>query len=65
MQLLFASDVSLRCLDRSVPKRKPNLVELAAAIMAESGTGATKNVGRQISYAGLLGTQHTHKLLGP
>ena len=33
-----------------------NLFELAAAIMAESGTGATKIVGRQIGYAGLTGT---------
>jgi hypothetical protein len=41
MQLLFASDVALRCLDRSVPKQKPNLFEFAAAIMAESGTGAS------------------------
>ena len=55
MQLLFASDVSLRCLDRSVPEQKPNLFEFAAAIMAESGAGATKIVGRQISYAGLPG----------
>jgi hypothetical protein len=39
-----------------VPKQKPNLFEFAAAIMAESGTGATKIVGRQIGYAGLPGT---------
>src|SRR5271156_1639500 len=56
MQLLFASDVALRCLDRSVSKQKPNLFEFAAAIMAESGTGAMKIVGLQISYAGPQGT---------
>ena len=55
-KLLLAPDVSLGCLDRSVPKQKPNLFEFAAAIMAESGTGATKIVGRQIGYAGLPGT---------
>lgn len=39
-----------------MPKQKPNLFEFAATIMAESGTGATKIVGRQIGYAGLSGT---------
>jgi|ERR1019366_1217063 hypothetical protein len=56
LQFLFVPDVSLRCLDGSVSKQKPNLFEFAAAIMAESGTGATKVVGRQIDYAGLPGT---------
>lgn len=57
LYLLFATDVSLRCLDRSVPKQKPNLFEFAAAIVTESGTGvATKIVRRQIGYAGLSGT---------
>ncbi len=42
---LFAADVSLRCLDGSVAKQKSNLFEFAAAIMAESGTGATKRMG--------------------
>jgi hypothetical protein len=48
LKLLFAPDVSLRGLDRGVPKQKPNLFEFAAAIMAESGTGATQVVGLQI-----------------
>jgi hypothetical protein len=39
-----------------VPKQKPDLFEFAAAVMAESGTGATKIVRRQIGYAGLSGT---------
>src|SRR5271165_2969621 len=56
LQFLFAPDVSLRCLDGSVPKQKPNLFEFAAAIMTESGTRATKVVGCQIGYAGLPGT---------
>jgi hypothetical protein len=56
VQLLFASDVSLRCLDRSVPEQKPNLFEFAAAIMAEPGTCAAKIVGRQIGYACLSST---------
>jgi hypothetical protein len=54
--LLFATDVFLRCLDRSVPEQKPNLFEFTAAVMTESGTGATKIVGRQIGYSGLSGT---------
>ena len=36
-------------------EQKLNLFEFAAAIMAESGTGATKIVTRQIGYAGLSG----------
>jgi hypothetical protein len=40
LKLLFAPDVSLRCLDRSVSKQKLNLFEFAAALMADSGTGA-------------------------
>jgi hypothetical protein len=56
MQFLFAADISLGCLDGSVAKQKPNLFEFAAAIMAESGTGATKVGGRQMGYAGLPGT---------
>ena len=55
LQLLFAPDVSLGRLDRSVSKQKPNLLEFAAAFMAEPGTGATKIVGCQIGYAGLMG----------
>src|SRR5260370_11154469 len=39
-----------------MPKQKPNLFEFATAIVAESGTGATKIVGSQIGYAGLPGT---------
>ena len=56
MKLPLASDVALRCLDRSVPNQKLKLFEFAAAIMAESGAGATKTVRRQISYAGTQGT---------
>jgi hypothetical protein len=56
LKLLFAPDVSLRCLDRGVPKQEPNLFEFAAAIMAESGTGAPKVVRCQIGYSGLPGT---------
>jgi hypothetical protein len=55
LEFLFAADVSLRCLDGSVAKQKSNLFELAATIMTESGTGATKVVRRQIEYAGLPG----------
>ena len=36
-------------------KQELNLFDLAAAIMAESGTGATKIVGRQVGYASLAG----------
>jgi hypothetical protein len=43
-------------LDRGVSKQKLNLFEFAAAIMAESGTSATKIVRRQIGYASLTGT---------
>jgi hypothetical protein len=39
-----------------VSKQKLNLFEFAAAIMAQSSTGATKIVGRQIFYASLTGT---------
>ena len=39
-----------------MPQQKPNLFEFAAAIMAESGTGAPQIVGRQVGYAGLPGT---------
>jgi hypothetical protein len=39
-----------------VPKQKPNLFEFTAAIMAQSGTGATKIVGRKIRNAGLPST---------
>src|ERR1700744_3433341 len=55
LQFLFATDISLRCLDRSVPKQKPNLFEFAAAIVAESGAGATKVMGCQVGYACLPG----------
>jgi hypothetical protein len=40
LKFLFAPDVSLRCLDRRVPKQKSNLFEFAAAIMAEACTSA-------------------------
>lgn len=47
LQFLFAADVSLRYLHRSVAEQKLNLFQFAAAIMAEAGTGATKVVGRR------------------
>src|SRR5271165_504236 len=56
LQFLFAADVSLRCLDGSVPKQKPNLFEFAAAIVAESGAGTTKVMGGQVGDACLPGT---------
>lgn len=55
LQLLFTSDVALRCLDGGMSEQKPNLFEFTAAIMAEPGTRATKIVGRQLGDAGLLG----------
>ena len=55
MQLLFAPDVSLGCLDRSMTKQEPNLFEFAAAIVAQPSTGATKVMGRQVSDSGLAG----------
>jgi hypothetical protein len=39
-----------------MPKQKPDLFEFAAAIMAQSGTGATKIVRCQIGYAGRSST---------
>ncbi len=60
LKSLLTSDVSLSCLDRSVSEQKLNLFEFAAAIMAESGTGATKIVGRRIGYAGLSPRQRPH-----
>jgi hypothetical protein len=47
LKLLFACDVPLGCLDRSMSKQELNLFEFAAAIVAESGTSATKVVGRR------------------
>lgn len=54
---MLTSDVPLRCLDRSVTKKELNLFELAATFVAESGTGTTKVVGRQIGDAGLTSRQ--------
>jgi hypothetical protein len=51
LKLLFASDVSLRCLDRSVAKQKLNLFEFASTTMAEPGASATKIVAWQIFNA--------------
>jgi len=56
LQLLFAPDVSLRRLDGSVPEQKTNLFKFAVAIVAESGTGTTKIVWRQIRDASLSRT---------
>jgi hypothetical protein len=53
---LFAPDVSLRRLDGSVPEQKTNLFKFAVAIVAESGTGTTKIVRRQIRDASLSRT---------
>jgi hypothetical protein len=57
LQLLFAPDVSLRRLDGSVPEQKTNLFKFAVAIVAESGTGTTKIVWRQIRDASVSRTQ--------
>ena len=56
LQFLFASDISLGRLNRSVSQEKSNLFEFAAAIVAKSGTGSPKIMWSQIFYAGLAGT---------
>lgn len=48
LELLFASDVPLRRLHRSVAKQQLNLFQLASTDMAKPGTCATQVVGRQI-----------------
>ena len=48
LQLLFAPDVSLRCLNGSVPEQKPDLFEFATAIVTEPSTCTSKIVGRQM-----------------
>jgi hypothetical protein len=55
LELLFASDVPFRCLNRSVAKQKLNLFQLASTAMAKPGTRAAQVVGCQIVYAGLSG----------
>jgi hypothetical protein len=40
LKLLFASDVPLGCLNRSVAKQKLNLFEFAPTTMTQAGTGA-------------------------
>jgi hypothetical protein len=42
LKLLFASDVSLRCLYGSVAEQKLNLLEFASATMAQPGAGTAK-----------------------
>jgi hypothetical protein len=55
LKLLFASDVPVGCLDRSVAKQKLNLFEFASTTMTQAGAGAAQIVGCQIVYAGLSG----------
>jgi hypothetical protein len=55
LKLLFASDVPLRCLNRSVAKQKLNLFELASTTMAQASASAAQIVRCQIIYAGLSG----------
>jgi hypothetical protein len=57
LKLLFASDISLRCLYGSVAEQKLNLLEFASATMAQPGAGTAKIVGCQIAYAGLSGAR--------
>jgi hypothetical protein len=55
LKLLFASDVPLRGLHRSVPEEKLNLFQLASTTMAEARARSAKIVGCEIAYAGLPG----------
>ena len=55
LEILFASDVPLGCLHRSVANQKLNLFQFASTAMAKPGACATEIVGRQIVYAGLSG----------
>src|SRR5258706_8815559 len=55
LKLLFASDVPLRGLHRSVAKEKLNLFQFASTTMAQARASAAKIVGGQITYAGLPG----------
>ena len=52
LKFLFAPDVALSCLDRSVAKQKLNLFQFASTTMAEPSASATKIVGGQMVYAG-------------
>ena len=54
LKLLFASDVPLRGLHRSVPKEKLNLFHFASPTIAQARASVSKIVGCQISYAGRL-----------
>jgi hypothetical protein len=53
LKLVFASDVPLRGLHRSVAKEKLNLFQFASTTMAKARASAAKIVGCQIAYAGL------------
>lgn len=55
LKLLFASDVPLRCLHRSVAKQKLNLFHFASTTMTQAGASAAKIMGCQIVYTGLFG----------
>jgi len=46
-QTLLAANVALRCLYRDMPEKELDLLELAAGVMAESRTGASKIVWRK------------------
>jgi hypothetical protein len=52
LQLLFASDVPLRCLHRSVAKQKLNLFQFASQAVAKAAASAAKVVRCHVVYAG-------------
>ena len=56
LKFLFAPDVALSCLDRSMAKQQLNLFEFAPTTMAKARAGAAKVVWRQVVYSGLSGT---------
>jgi hypothetical protein len=51
LKLLFASDVPLRGLHRSVIEEKLNLFQFASTTIAQARASAAKIVGCQIAYA--------------
>jgi hypothetical protein len=50
LELLFASDVPLGCLHRSVARQKLNLFQFTSTTMAKPGAFAAKVVGRRIYH---------------
>src|SRR5438309_10828420 len=49
---LFAAKIALRRLDRYVPQKKLNLIELTSGSVAQPGAGPTQIVRRQCGDAG-------------